>query len=132
MNTILATSVFRLLGYGTNLHHLRTTQSCFFYNINTTKTTLDESTRGNYSELGPNSPIRYNRIKDAILYGITRMDIDLDITDFGLEGTDISGEAYVLPNTFIPYPGDFFTINQLNKPWCMCALKWTCIFNEDI
>ena len=90
---------------------------CQYYNINTTKTTLDEGTRGNYSELGPNSPIRYNRIKDAILYGITRMDIDLDITDFGLEGADISGEAYVLPNTFIPYPGDFFTINQLDKPY---------------
>lgn len=88
-----------------------------YYNINTTKTTLDEATRGNYSELGPNSPIRYNMIKNTILYGITRLDINLDITDFGLEGNDITGEAYVLPDTFIPYPGDFFTIDQLNKPY---------------
>ena len=58
---------------------------CQYYNINDKKTTLDEATRANYSELGPNSPIRYNKIKDAIIYGITKMDIALDITDFGLE-----------------------------------------------
>lgn len=90
---------------------------CQYYNINDKKTTLDEATRGNYSELGPNSPIRYNEIKDAILYGITRMDINLDMTDFGLEGSDITGDAYVLPQTFIPYPGDFFTIDNVEKPY---------------
>ena len=90
---------------------------CQYYNINDKKTTLDEATRANYSELGPNSPIRYNKIKDAIIYGITKMDIALDITDFGLEANDIAGEAYVLPKTFIPYPGDFFTIDHLGKPY---------------
>ena len=90
---------------------------CQYYNINDKKTTLDEATRANYSELGPNSPIRYNKIKDAIIYGITKMDIAIDITDFGLEANDIAGEAYVLPKTFIPYPGDFFTIDHLGKPY---------------
>lgn len=90
---------------------------CQYYNINNKKTTLDEATRANYSELGPNSPIRYNEIKDAILYGIGRMDINLDITDFGLEANEIAGDAYVLPKTFEPYPGDFFTIDYLNKPY---------------
>ena len=88
-----------------------------YYNINTTKTTLDEATRSNYSELGPNSPIRYNKIKNAILYGVTRIDIDVDITEFGLEGSDITQELYVLPDTFIPYPGDFFTLDQLDKQY---------------
>ena len=90
---------------------------CQYYNINDKKTTLDEATRANYPELGHNSPIRYNKIKDAIIYGITKMDIALDITDFGLEANDIAGEAYVLPKTFIPYPGDFFTIDHLGKPY---------------
>ena len=44
---------------------------CQYYNINTTKTTLDEATRGNYSELGPDSPIRYNKVKDTVNYDIT-------------------------------------------------------------
>ena len=86
---------------------------CQYFNINDKKTTLDEATKANYSELGPNSPIRYNEIKNAILYGIPRMDINFDITDFGLEANDITGEAYVLPQTFIPYPGDFFTIDNI-------------------
>ena len=88
-----------------------------YFNINDKKTTLDEATKANYSELGPNSPIRYNEIKNAILYGIPRMDINFDITDFGLEANDITGEAYVLPQTFIPYPGDFFTIDNIGKPY---------------
>lgn len=88
-----------------------------YYNINTTKTTLDEATRANYSELGPNSPIRYNKIKNTILYGIGKIDIDLDIGDNGLEASEIAGEAVILPNTFIPYPGDFFTLDQIGKPY---------------
>ena len=90
---------------------------CQYFNINDKKTTLDEATKANYSELGPNSPIRYNEIKNAILYGIPRMDINFDITDFGLEANDITGEAYVLPQTFVPYPGDFFTIDNIGKPY---------------
>lgn len=88
-----------------------------YYNINTGKSTLDEATRGNYSELGPNSPIRYNKIKDCILYGLTKIDIDLDVTEFGLESSEIGGEAYVLPNTFTPFPGDFFTVDHIGKPY---------------
>ncbi len=88
-----------------------------YYNTNTTKSTLDEATRGNYSELGPNSPIRYNKIKDTILYGLTKIDVDLEVADFGLEASEISGEAYVLPNTFTPYPGDFFTVDHISKPY---------------
>ena len=90
---------------------------CQYFNINDKKTTLDEATKANYSELGPNSPIRYNEIKNAILYGIPRMDINFDITDFGLEANDITSEAYVLPQTFVPYPGDFFTIDNIGKPY---------------
>ena len=90
---------------------------CQYYNINTTKTTLDEATRGNYSELGPDSPIRYNKVKDTIIYGFGRLDINLEMTDFGLEGNDITGESYILPDTIVPYPGDFFTVDQLDKPY---------------
>lgn len=88
-----------------------------YYNINTTKTTLDEATRANYSELGPNSPIRYNKIKNTILYGIEKIAVDLDLVDTGIEASEISGDAIILPNTFTPYPGDFFTLDQIGKPY---------------
>lgn len=89
---------------------------CTYYNINTTMTTLDEATRGNYSEISNNSPLRFNKIKNFLLYGVTKIDINLDISDFGLESSEITGEALVLPKTIIPYPGDYFTLTQLKEP----------------
>ena len=90
---------------------------CTYYNINTTMTTLDEATRGNYSEISNNSPIRFNKIKGFLLYGVTRIEPNLDIGEFGLESSDITGEALILPRTIIPYPGDYFYLTQINKPY---------------
>lgn len=88
-----------------------------YYNINNTKTTLDEATRANYSELGPNSPIRYNLIHDMVIYGIDKVSLDMEVGDNGLEANDITGDAIILPNTITPYPGDFFTLDQIGKPY---------------
>ena len=85
---------------------------CTYYNINTTMTTLDEATRGNYAEISNESPIRFNKIKGFYIYGITRMEPNLDVGEFGVEG-EISGEAFILPRTLIPFPGDYFTLSQL-------------------
>jgi len=90
---------------------------CTYYNLNTTMTTLDEATRGNYSEISNNSPLRFNKIKNFMIYGITRIEPNLDIGDFGLESSDITGECIVLPKTIIPYPGDYFYLDQLDKPY---------------
>ena len=90
---------------------------CTYYNLNTTMTTLDEATRGNYSEISPNSPLRFNKIKNFMIYGITRIEPNLDIGEFGLESSDITGECIVLPKTIIPYPGDYFYLDQIEKPY---------------
>ena len=89
---------------------------CTYYNINTTMTTLDEATRGNYSEIANNSPMRFNKIKNFLIYGATKIDINLDISDFGLETSEITGEAIILPKTIIPYPGDYFYLTQIKEP----------------
>lgn len=81
------------------------------------KTTLDNATEGQFSYLGDNSPIRFNLIRDFILYGITKMDIDLEMGDNGMEASDITGEAIVVPNTIIPYTGDYFTVKNINKEY---------------
>lgn len=90
--------------------------TCTYYNLNTTMTTLDEATRANYSEISANSPLRFNKINNFLIYGIDKLEPGLDITDFGLEGSDIQGDAIVLPKTIIPYPGDLFSLNQLKNP----------------
>lgn len=91
--------------------------TCTYYNLNTTMTTLDEATRANYSEISANSPLRFNKINNFLIYGIDKLEPGLDITDFGLEGSDIQGDAIVLPKTIIPYPGDLFSLNQLKKSY---------------
>jgi len=88
---------------------------CTYYNLNTTMTTLDEATRGNYSEISNSSPLRFNKIKNFLLYGVTKIDINLEVAEFGLETTDVTGEALVLPRTIIPYPGDRFILTQTKE-----------------
>ena len=91
--------------------------TCTYYNINTTMTTLDESTRGNYGDVSAESPIRYNKINNFAIYGFNKIEPSLEIGEFGLENSDINGDIVILPRTIIPYPGDFFVLKQINKPY---------------
>lgn len=88
-----------------------------YYNLNTTMTTLDEATRDNYGELTANSPLRFNKVTGFYLYGISKIEPNLEINDYGLEGDNIEGEVIVLPNTIVPYPGDRFTLDQLGDKY---------------
>lgn len=115
MPDLLADNVKSILNNPYYLFNNLSGSTCTYYNINTTMTTLDEATRTNYSELAATSPIRYNKINNFLLYGIDKIEPGLEFTDFGLEGSDIQGDAIVLPKTIIPYPGDFFTLTQLNN-----------------
>lgn len=94
-----------------------------YWNINTARTTLDEATRNKYSELDPDSPIRYNLIKNFYVYGIDRVNLDFDVGEFGVEANEITGEVVILPNTIIPYPGDYFKIHHLDKPYLFSVTK---------
>lgn len=90
---------------------------CTYYNLNTTMTTLDEATRGNYAEISAQSPLRFNKIKKFLIYGLTRIEPNLTIGEYGLEGDDVTGEAIILPKTIIPYPGDYFFVTTLGKDY---------------
>ena len=90
---------------------------CTYYNLHSTMTTLDEATRGNYAELSAESPLRFNKIKNFLVYGITRIDPQLELGDYGLEGSDVTGECIVLPKTIRPFPGDYFKLSILDKSY---------------
>lgn len=83
-----------------------------YYNINGEKSTLDEGARINYSDLGDNCPLRYNRITDFVVYGIDRIALSLENGEFGLESGEITGDVVILPGTIEPYPGDYFSIDH--------------------
>ena len=84
-----------------------------YWNINITKSTLDQGTRQVYDDLSYECPLRFNKIEGFYLYGLSRMLVDIDITEWGPEAAPIEGECLVLPNTIKPYSGDYFTIDYL-------------------
>ncbi len=81
-----------------------------YYHMCSNLTRSDVGTGGIESELGPRSPIRFNKIltfplynipeiKPEVVYDETGYDIDLDLSDI-----------VVLPNTIKPIPGDYFIL----------------------
>lgn len=86
-----------------------------YYNQNGEISTADPGMEQVYSQLGPNSPIRYNLIKGFLLYGLNQATVNYDVSEWGLESEPIEGEALILPNTIVPRPGDFFFINYTSE-----------------
>ena len=84
-----------------------------YYSINKKKSCVDEGTGLIYSDLSEKSSLRYNKIDKMILYGLDKIEVQLENGEWGVESSTIEGTAIVLPNTIIPSPDDFFTINYL-------------------
>ena len=84
-----------------------------YYNINKAQSTLDPGSKISYTDLGDNSPIRYNKIYDFLLFQLNKFEINLENGDFGLEAEPITGESYILPNTIVPMDGDYFEIDHV-------------------
>ena len=86
-----------------------------YYAQNVEKSTLDEAS-GLYGEhIGSDSPFKFNKINDFLLYGIEKITTDYDAGDFGIEAASITGEGVVLPNTIYPRPGDFFKVDYIKE-----------------
>ena len=86
---------------------------CTYYNINKDYSSLDPGSKIQYDNINDESPIRYNRIYDFLIYGFNRIELNTENGEFGLEASEISGDAYILPNTIIPTEGDYFEIRHI-------------------
>ena len=115
--TIIPSSVKTMLNNPYYLFNDKTASIATYYNLNTTMTTLDEATRENYGELTANSPLRFNKVSGFYLYGISRIEPNIEINEYGLEGDNVDGECIILPNTIVPYPGDRFILDQLGNKY---------------
>lgn len=91
--------------------------TCTYYNINTSKSTLDETTNLAYSYTDGDSPLRFNKIKDVVLFGMERIQVQLESGEYGIESDSIEGDAFIPPNAFKPYPQDYFFINHVNEEY---------------
>lgn len=86
-----------------------------YFKQNLTKSTLDPTTNTHYQHIGEDSPLKFNMIEGFFLYGVERIQLDYDVTDYGLESSPITGDAIVLPNTIVPLDGDVFKINYIKE-----------------
>lgn len=84
-----------------------------YYNINKEASSLDPGSRISYDNIGEFSSIRFNKISDFIVYGFNRIELQTENDEFGLEADKISGDCYILPNTIIPYEGDYFEVSHI-------------------
>lgn len=88
---------------------------CTYYNINKDFSSLDPGSKLNMDNIGDESPIKYNRIYDFLIYGFSRIELNNENSEFGLESDRISGECYILPNTIIPTEGDYFELEHVKS-----------------
>lgn len=86
-----------------------------YFNQNITKSTLDEGSKTEYIMIGEDSPIKFNKVNNFYIYGLEKINFELENSDFGLSANDISGEGIILPNTVIPIANDYFIINHINQ-----------------
>ena len=92
---------------------------CNWYNLNDRGTTFDEGTRAEYVAIGYQSPLKYNKITDAVFYssGI-RIEFEVEYDEQGLGiSTPPNIGGIVLPNTWEPFPNDYFTYKHAGKEW---------------
>lgn len=82
-----------------------------YYHICNTLTRVDVGTGGYESELGPKSPIKFNKILQFPVYNIPeiRPDVVWDETGYDID-LDLS-DITILPNTIKPTPGDYFLLD---------------------
>lgn len=87
-----------------------------FYNVNTTKSTLDEGSKQIADVMGEyDAPLRYNKIEGVFIYGLERVQAELEVGDFGLESNEIEGECILPPNSFKPMVDSYFTIDHITR-----------------
>ena len=86
-----------------------------YFHINKEASMLDEGSQLAFENVGPESPLRYNRIQNMMIYGLEQFIMQYQSDDFGTESVSIEGEVFTLPNTIEPYPDDQFIINYLEK-----------------
>ena len=84
-----------------------------YYNINTEASSLDQGAKIAYNNIGSDTPLRFNRINNFIIYGFNRIELQTENDEFGLEADKITGDCIILPNTIIPYEGDYFEVEHI-------------------
>lgn len=96
---------------------------CTYYNINKDYSSLDPGSKLHMANVGSESPLRFNRIFDFILFGFNRIELSTDVAEYGLEADKIEGECYILPNGIVPTEGDYFEVEHIKDSSWLFVVK---------
>ena len=88
-----------------------------YYHINKVESTYSYTTGEADVYIGKDSPVKYNKINNLPVYGISKIS---DINDYDAENTGLSNDGYegeliLLPEIIDPVEGDAFIIDIFNK-----------------
>ena len=87
-----------------------------YYAINRAASHMDESTGLVEDNYGLESPLRYNKIENFIMYTDNiLLTTTINETDFGPEGDPFHGTCSILPRTVSPNVGDCFKIPHVKE-----------------
>ena len=96
---------------------------CTYYNINKDFSSLDPGSKLHMDNIGDDTPLRFNKINDFLLYGFNRIELNTENDEFGLEADQIEGECFVLPNTIVPTEGDYFEVDHIKDSTWLFMVK---------
>ena len=82
-----------------------------YYHINEALSRADVGTGNIESELGPRSPIRFNKIKNFPIYNIPELKPDIEYDESGYDIELDCNDLVILPNTIKPRAGDYFIVS---------------------
>ena len=83
--------------------------------INSAQSRNDVGTGGVQSDVGPNSPIRWNQINGLPTYNIPELKPETDFSENGYDVDIEINDAILLPNTIKPAVGDYLIITIPNS-----------------
>lgn len=82
-----------------------------YYSINAARSRADVGTGGIQSDIGADSPIRYNMIKEFPIYNLPELKPDLNYDETGMDIELEPSDITILPGTVKPVPGDMFLVS---------------------
>ena len=86
-----------------------------YFNLNERNTTDSLGMGTHYQVIGPDSPLRYDRIENMIIIGFSPLSPQNGTTSTTtVRNYQLEGDGFIIPGTVMPKEDDFFIVNHLN------------------
>lgn len=87
-----------------------------YYNINEEYSIVDYKGTGDvYDIVGSNSPLKYDKYTNLPIAGMEKILAQIELDDMGIDGSDISGEITIFPDTIKAHVCDMFKIEYMKE-----------------